>query len=71
VLSPIQPGLEGLQGCGIHYLWATCSKQRDRITSLAVLVQLPLMQPRIQLAFWAVKVHCKQAFGFPESFSNR
>ena len=31
--------------------------QRGRITSLALLAMLLLMQPRIQLAFWAARAH--------------
>jgi len=50
-------------------------EQRGRITSLALLVMLFLMQPRIQLAFWAASTHCLVTLSFsststPKSFSS-
>ncbi|KAK4829131.1 hypothetical protein QYF61_002210 [Mycteria americana] len=39
-------------------------EQRGRITSLDLLAMLLLMQPRIQLAFWAVSAHCWVMSGF-------
>lgn len=40
-----------------------------RITSLALLATLLWMQPRIQLALWAVKAQCWLIFFTPKSFS--
>ncbi|KAK4832903.1 hypothetical protein QYF61_026546 [Mycteria americana] len=50
-------------------------EQRGRITSLDLLVTLLLMQPRIQLAFWAASAHCRVLLSFlstntPKSFSS-
>jgi len=40
--------------------WAlTRAEQRDRIPSLDLLATLLLMQPRTQLAFWAMSAHCQ------------
>ena len=52
----------------------TRAEQRARITSLNLLATLLLMQPRIQLAFWAMGTHCSLRSSFsststPKSFS--
>ena len=47
----------GLQSWMQDSRWSlTRAEQRDRIPSLALLAMLLLMQPRIQLAFWATLV---------------
>ena len=56
--------------------WAlTRAEQRGRIPSLDLLATVLWMQPRIQLAFWAVSTHCRVMLSFlssriPKSFSS-
>ena len=48
----------GLQSCMQDSRWGlTRAEQRGRIPCLNLLATLPLMQPRVQLAFWAAGTH--------------
>jgi len=64
----------GAQNWTQYCRWGpTRAEQRGRITSLNLLVVILLMQPRVQLAFWAASTHCQltlslSSTGTPKSF---
>ena len=59
-----------------YFIWGLKRiEERRTVTSLSLLVMLLLMQPGIQLAFWAAVTHCWlmtsfSSTGTPKSFSS-